>query len=361
MGAAAGSLAEIAARLRSRRAARGSETTEEWVCAVCGYRGDEQRAHRLAGIHRCPSKKWRREPVRRREVGPEELVDRRMSVEHEEALAHADADEARRGAADGVDGMRRALRALRRKWRDALQAEAMVRFDLDRAEQHGAEEQRARSAIAAAGELVREGLREVENGVREAGLVDEAKAILAWNASPRAWRREARARVGGRVELKLGAAIGAKLLDTARSFAAQAEAEPTEVLRSEAAILVRELTGVGEQAGRWERSAARANERREREAPLLMHAGLVARVTPEERREGRRRAVVAGIAASAASEEATEQRASAYRAQVAAAVSAAEMAELEAHRAVLPDATVYSADFWHGEARRRGLVAERSG
>lgn len=157
---------------------------------------------------------------------------------------------------------------------------------------------------------------------------------------------------------ELGAAIDAELLEAARALAGKAEALPTEGMQCEAAVVVRDLTGFGEQAGRWERSAARANERSRRDAPLLVRAGVVPLATPDQRREGRRRAVVAGIEDARAHELEVEQKASGYRTLVAAAVSHRKLAELEAHRAVLPETAEYSADFWHTEARRRGLVTE---
>jgi hypothetical protein len=351
-------LADLAARVRAQRAVRHGSVDEEWVCAVCGHRAAEQRIHRLAGVHRCPSQKWRREPVRRREVRLDELVDRSLSPEHAEALARVNADESRRLAADALDSMRRAYTAVRRNWCDAIQHEAMARLVPEHANHHRAEEDRARALAVSAVEQVRESLREVERRVRDAGLVDEAKAILAWNSAPSAQRREAKARVRGRVVPELGTAVDAELLERSRELAVKAEALPTDGMRCEAAVVVRDLTGFGEQAGRWERSAARANERSRRDAPLLVHAGVVPLATPEQRREGRRHAVVAGVENARAHEQEVEGKAGAYRALVASAVSPRKLAELEAHRAVLPETPEYSADFWHTEARRRALVPE---
>ena len=339
-------------QLRARLLSLAVEPDTDWLCEICGYRGPEQRSHRMGAagsLYDCPAKRWRQVPVEAPKSA--ELVDRPVA-----SVRGMSASAARLRAAEAVRAMRVGLRVLRGHWRDVLRHEGLTIAVPARAEEHHASAERARADAAAQLELIRQGRVEVEELLRHATLADQATAARTWN---RATSAERARMLRERRPAKSTEGVVVALQEHARDLAALAEAEPTQWMHDEVRICLRNATGLGERPDRWIQSAARENERRERSAPLLYHTGVLAKASPEER-EARMRAACAADDGEEdrRREEKWDAQADEHRALVRGVVDDDEVAELDARRGKLPLDGVYGASFWHDEARKRGLLPD---
>lgn len=107
---------------------------------------------------------------------------------------------------------------------------------------------------------------------------------------------------------------------------------------------------------RWEKAADRDLARRQRDAgPLFAH--LEQRRDPAEVQTRAERIVAAHMVQLADPERhaSLEAQGAVDRATVAAHVTPEELAELDRRRAWCPKDAVYTADFWQGQCRKRGL------
>lgn len=110
----------------------------------------------------------------------------------------------------------------------------------------------------------------------------------------------------------------------------------------------------------WKKAAQRENARREKAAPLLFHAGLIPKATPEDREASHERFMANWKQQMSDTDRLMKESRRIYRAELAWVLTADQLDAIDEAwaRSVLtgtPNELCYEANFYHNKKRQLGM------